>query len=58
MTNLELGQRLESRRTALGLTLDDVALRVGVAKSTIQRYEKGKIEKLKDCSSDGDKIGG
>ncbi len=47
MTNLELGQRLESRRTALGLTLDDVALRVGVAKSTIQRYEKGKIEKLK-----------
>ena len=44
MTNLELGQRLESRRTALGLTLDDVALRVGVAKSTIQRYEKGKIE--------------
>lgn len=47
MTNLEIGQRMEARRTALGLTLDDVALRVGVAKSTIQRYEKGKIEKLK-----------
>lgn len=47
MTNLEIGQRIETRRTALGLTLDDVALRVGVAKSTIQRYEKGRIEKLK-----------
>lgn len=47
MTNLEIGQRMEARRTGLGLTLDDVALRVGVAKSTIQRYEKGKIEKLK-----------
>lgn len=47
MTNLEIGQRMEARRTALGFTLDEVALRVGVAKSTIQRYEKGKIEKLK-----------
>lgn len=47
MTNLEIGQRIEARRTALGLTLDDVSSSVGVAKSTIQRYEKGKIEKLK-----------
>lgn len=47
MTNLEIGQRIEARRSSLGLTLDDVALSVGVAKSTIQRYEKGKIEKLK-----------
>ncbi len=47
MTNIEIGRRIETRRTALGLTLDDVALTVGVAKSTIQRYEKGKITKLK-----------
>lgn len=47
MTNLEIGKRIESRRKDLDLTLDDIALRVGVAKSTIQRYEKGTIAKIK-----------
>lgn len=45
--NLLIGQRMEARRLELGYTLDDVATSIGVAKSTIQRYEKGKIEKLK-----------
>ncbi len=45
--NLKIGQRIEARRVDLGYTLDDVATSIGVAKSTIQRYEKGKIEKLK-----------
>ena len=47
MTNLEIGARIKARRTELGLTLDDIAGEIGVAKSTIQRYEKGTIDKLK-----------
>ena len=47
MDNKEIGLRIESRRKELGLTLDDIAQDVGVAKSTIQRYEKGTIDKLK-----------
>jgi repressor LexA len=30
-----------------GLTLEEIGKRIGVAKSTIQRYEKGDIERLK-----------
>lgn len=47
MTNIEIGVRIAERRSALGLTMDEVALRIGVAKSTIQRYEKGQIKKIK-----------
>lgn len=47
MGNKDIGLRLEQRRKELGLTLDDVAQEIGVAKSTIQRYEKGNIEKIK-----------
>lgn len=47
MKNIEIGQRILLRRTQLGLTLDDVASEIGVAKSTIQRYEKGTIQKIK-----------
>lgn len=47
MTNSEIGARIKSKRTELGLTLDDIAGEIGVAKSTIQRYEKGTIDKLK-----------
>ena len=46
-TNYDIGQRIKMRRLELGLTLDDVAHQIGLAKSTIQRYEAGKIEKLK-----------
>lgn len=42
-----LGQRIEQRRKQLGLTLDDIAKEIGVAKSTIQRYEKGTIGTIK-----------
>lgn len=45
--NAAIGRRIEARRNELGLTLDDVATSIGVARSTIQRYEKGKINKLK-----------
>lgn len=47
MTNYEIGERIAARRSQLGLTMDDVAQRIGVAKSTIQRYEKGQIQKIK-----------
>ena len=47
MGNSIVGARIESRRKEQGLTLDDIALEIGVARSTIQRYEKGTIERLK-----------
>ncbi len=47
MENGLVGRRIEQRRKELGLTLDDIAQEIGVAKSTIQRYEKGKIETIK-----------
>lgn len=44
MYNLILiGERIKSTRKELGMTLDDVAKKVSVARSTIQRYEKGLI---------------
>lgn len=47
MTNEEIGKRIEDRRQELNYTLDYIATKVGVAKSTIQRYEKGQIQKIK-----------
>ena len=45
--NIQIGKRIQQRREELGLNLGDIAKEVGVAVSTIQRYEKGKIEKIK-----------
>lgn len=47
MDNKKIGLRIEQRRKELGLTLEHVAAEIGVAKSTVQRYEKGTIEKIK-----------
>ena len=47
MGNPVVGERIRMRRKELGMTLDDIAGEIGVAKSTIQRYETGTIEKLK-----------
>ena len=38
MKNEDIGARIESRRRALGLTLDDIAQEIGVAKSTVYSY--------------------
>lgn len=46
-SNREIRQRIKQRRTELGLTLQEVADRVGVQNSTIHRYEAGEIEKIK-----------
>lgn len=47
MTNIEIGNRIKYARDLRDLTLDDIAMKVGVAKSTIQRYETGKITNIK-----------
>ena len=47
LSNKEIGTRISSTRDLRGLTLDDIALAVGVARSTIQRYEKGAIVRVK-----------
>lgn len=47
MTNAEIGSRIKSVRELRGATLDDIAKKVGVVKSTIQRYEAGKIKNIK-----------
>lgn len=47
MTNLEIGSRIEARRKELGYTLEDISYGIGVSRSTIQRYEKGLIDKIK-----------
>lgn len=43
----EIGDRIKSRRDELDMTLDKVAAKVGVSKSTIQRYENGLIGRVK-----------
>lgn len=47
MDNKAIGARIEARRRELDLTLDYVAQEIGVAKSTVMRYEKGTIKKIK-----------
>lgn len=47
MNNIEIGKRIHNARTLKKYTLDEVAKKIGVAKSTVQRYENGKITKIK-----------
>ncbi len=47
MTNIEIGARIKFARDLRKSTLDDIAKKVGVTKSTIQRYENGKISSIK-----------
>lgn len=42
-----LGNRIKSRRIELNMTQGDIAEPIGVAISTIQRYEAGTIQKIK-----------
>ncbi len=46
-TNEQIGLRIEARRVELDLTMQEVADKIGVDKSTVQRYEKGKIKRIK-----------
>lgn len=47
MTNAEIGKKIKYARELQNATLQDVADKIGVTKSTVQRYESGKIEKIK-----------
>ena len=47
LSNEEIGVRIHDTRIARSLTLGEIAAQVGVAESTIQRYEKGTISRLK-----------
>jgi len=40
------GERIKQRRKELGISADELALLIGVSRSTMFRYEKGDIEKL------------
>lgn len=42
-----LQERIKERRTALGMTLLEVANRLGVKEATMQRYESGEIKNIK-----------
>lgn len=42
-----IGERIKIARDLRNATLDDIAITIGVAKSTIQRYEVGKIQNPK-----------
>lgn len=44
---IEIGKRIESARLELKLTQEELAKELGLNKSTIQRYEAGKIQKIK-----------
>lgn len=43
---MDLKDIIKERRHELGLTLEDVAQRVGVNRATVQRWEKGTIKNL------------
>ena len=45
--NSEISARIIQKRREKGLTLNEVAMKVGVAASTIQRYENGSIKNFK-----------
>jgi len=47
MTNQEIGLRIKSKRDEKGYSLQEVADKIGVTKSTVQRYEAGLIERVK-----------
>ena len=47
MDNVQIGKRIKYARDLRETTLEAVALKIGVAKSTVQRYENGKIQNIK-----------
>lgn len=47
MTNIDIGQRIKTRREQMGMTMQNLADAIGVTKPTIQRYEAGKVDRLK-----------
>lgn len=44
---MEIGEKIKKKRKELGLTLDEVAEKVGVGKSTVQKWESGRIKNMR-----------
>lgn len=44
---MDFGKRIKDRRLELGMTLEEVAKIVGVAKATVQRWETGDIQNMR-----------
>ena len=44
---MSLAKTLKERRSALGLTLLDIANKMGVSEATVQRWESGSIKQLR-----------
>ena len=47
MNTVEIGNRIKTAREEKGLTQEELGIRLGLNKSTIQRYEAGKILRIK-----------
>lgn len=43
---MSIGSRITKRREELGLTVDDLAAKIGKNRSTVYRYENGDIENV------------
>lgn len=43
---MSIGQRIRARRKEMGMSVDELAARLGKDRSTVYRYEKGDIENL------------
>lgn len=53
LNSIEIGKRIKNAREKADMSLNDVALKLGVNKSTILRYENGEISKVKAPIIDG-----
>lgn len=49
---MSIGYRIKSLRTQIGLSIDELAERLGKNRTTIYRYENGDIENLPLCILD------
>lgn len=43
---MSIGQRIRAKRKEMGMSVDELATRLGKDRSTVYRYEKGDIENL------------
>ena len=47
-----MGQRIHDKREELGLSIEDFAQKVGVARQTVYKWEKGQVKNIdRDCIS-------
>lgn len=43
----KIGDRIKQRRTELNMTMEELANKLGLSKSTIHKYESGKVQNIK-----------